>query len=125
MKDHSRLSEPEKRWTYKETTLSHHTFFTTKLIPKLDKNIDDKNMGKMREMTEELAAAVFSDGWTAADQHLGREDWIECSDKGDEGVAPPSYSQSYHTSKLLNHSCLVFPHRGKTFHLSEFQISMH
>ncbi len=34
----------------KETTLTHHTFFTTKLIPKLDKLIDDKNMGKMREM---------------------------------------------------------------------------
>ncbi len=33
----------------KETTLSHRTFYTTKLIPKLDKFIDDKNMGKMRE----------------------------------------------------------------------------
>ena len=41
-----------------ETTLSHRTFFTTKLIPKLDKLIDDKNMGKMREMTEELVVAV-------------------------------------------------------------------
>ena len=49
----------------KETTLWYHTFFTTKLIPKLDKFIDGKNMGKMREMAEELAAAVFSDGWTA------------------------------------------------------------
>jgi hypothetical protein len=26
--------------------LSHHTFFTTKLIPKLDKLIDEKNMGR-------------------------------------------------------------------------------
>jgi hypothetical protein len=43
----------------KETTLPHRTYFTTKLIPKLDKFIDDKNMGKMREMTEELEAAVF------------------------------------------------------------------
>ena len=34
----------------KETTIPHHTFFSTKLIPKLDKFIDDKNMGKMREM---------------------------------------------------------------------------
>jgi hypothetical protein len=39
----------------KEPTLSHLTFFTTKLIPKLDKLIDDKNMGKMREMTSNLA----------------------------------------------------------------------
>ncbi len=30
----------------KEPTLSYHTFFTTKVIPKLDKLIDDKNMGK-------------------------------------------------------------------------------
>jgi hypothetical protein len=37
----------------KEPTLSHHTFFTTKLIPKLDK-FDDKNMGKMRKMTLDL-----------------------------------------------------------------------
>ena len=53
----------------KETTLPHRTFFTTKLIPKLDKLIDDKNMGKMRDMTEELTTAVFSDGWTAVDHH--------------------------------------------------------
>jgi hypothetical protein len=53
----------------KEITLPHHTFFTTKLIPKLDKFIDDKNMGKIREMTEELTTAVFSDGWTAVDHH--------------------------------------------------------
>jgi hypothetical protein len=26
-------------------------------------------MGKMREMAEELAAAVFSDGWTAVNHH--------------------------------------------------------
>ncbi len=30
----------------KESTLTHHTFFTTKLIPKLDKSIDDKYMEK-------------------------------------------------------------------------------
>ena len=48
----------------KEPTLQHRTFFTTKLIPRLDKLIDDKNMGKMREMTRDLTAAVFSDGWT-------------------------------------------------------------
>jgi hypothetical protein len=30
----------------KEPTLPHHTFFTTKLIPKLDKMIDEKNIGK-------------------------------------------------------------------------------
>ena len=53
----------------KETTLPHRTYFTTKLIPKLDKFIDGKNMGKMREMAEELAAAVFSDGWTAVNHH--------------------------------------------------------
>jgi hypothetical protein len=53
----------------KETTLLHRTYFTTKLIPKLDKFIDGKNMGKMREMAEELAAAVFSDGWTAVNHH--------------------------------------------------------
>ncbi len=46
----------------KEPTLTHRTFFTTKLIPKLDHLIDDKNMGKMREMTGDLAAVVFSDG---------------------------------------------------------------
>ena len=40
------------------------SFFATKLIPKLDEFIDNKNMGKMREMAQELAAAVFSDGWT-------------------------------------------------------------
>jgi hypothetical protein len=49
--------------------LSHHTFFTTKLIPKLDKMIDDKNIGKMRSMSRELAAVLFSDGWTAVNHH--------------------------------------------------------
>jgi hypothetical protein len=47
----------------------HLTFFTTKLIPKLDHLIDDKNMGKMREMTCDLATVVFSDGWTAVNYH--------------------------------------------------------
>jgi hypothetical protein len=53
----------------KEPTLSHHTFFTTKLIPKLDKLIDEKNMGKVRVMARDLAAAVFSDGWTDVNHH--------------------------------------------------------
>jgi hypothetical protein len=53
----------------KEATLSHHTFFTTKLIPKLDKLIEEKNMGKMREMTRDLTAVVFSDGWTTVNHH--------------------------------------------------------
>ena len=53
----------------KEPTLSHRTFFTTKLIPRLDKLIDDKNMGKMREMTCDLAASMFSDGWTDVNHH--------------------------------------------------------
>ena len=53
----------------KETTLSHHTYFTTNLIPTLDKLIDDQNMGKMRAMSHELTAAVFSDGWTVVDHH--------------------------------------------------------
>jgi hypothetical protein len=43
----------------KEPTLSHRIFFTTKLIPKLDHLIDDKNMGKMREMTHDLVSAGF------------------------------------------------------------------
>jgi hypothetical protein len=46
----------------KEPTLPHHTFFTTKLIPKLEHLIDDKNMGKMREITRDLTTVVFSDG---------------------------------------------------------------
>ena len=53
----------------KETTLPHRTFFTTKLIPKLDKFIDNKNMGKIREMTQELSVTVFSDGWTTVNHH--------------------------------------------------------
>ena len=53
----------------KETTLPHRTFFTTKLIPKLDEFIDNKNMGKMREMTQELAQSVFIDGWTDVNHH--------------------------------------------------------
>jgi hypothetical protein len=52
-----------------ETTLPHRTFFTTKLIPKLDKFIDDKNMDKMREMDQELESAVFIDRWTTVDHH--------------------------------------------------------
>ena len=39
----------------KDTTLPHRTFFTTKLIPKLDKFIDGKNMGKMRVMVQDLS----------------------------------------------------------------------
>ena len=35
----------------KEPTLPHHTYFTTKIIPTLDKLIDEKNMGRMRVMT--------------------------------------------------------------------------
>ena len=53
----------------KEPTLSHRTYFTTKLIPTLDKLIDDQNMGKMRTMAQEMPAAVFSDGWTVVDHH--------------------------------------------------------
>ena len=53
----------------KEPTLPHRTSFTTKLIPILDKLIDNQNMGKMRVMTPDLAAAVFSDGWTTEDHH--------------------------------------------------------
>jgi hypothetical protein len=53
----------------KEPTLTHRTFFTTKLIPRLDKLIDDKNMGKVRELALDLSEAVFSDGWTAVNHH--------------------------------------------------------
>jgi len=44
-------------------------YFTTKLIPKLEKFIDDKNMHKVREMTEELTTVVFSDGWTTVNHN--------------------------------------------------------
>jgi hypothetical protein len=54
---------------FKEPALSHRTFFTTKLIPKLDHLIDDKNMGKMREMARDLDTTVFSDGWTTVNHH--------------------------------------------------------
>ncbi len=37
----------------KKPRLSHRTYVTIKLVPKLDKFIDDKNMHKMREMTKE------------------------------------------------------------------------
>ena len=53
----------------KEPTLSHRTYFTTKLIPTLDKLIDNQNMGKMRSMVQDLAETVFSDGWTVVDHH--------------------------------------------------------
>ena len=53
----------------KDTTLTHRTFFTTKLIPKLDKFIDGKNMGKIRAMTKDLATVVFIDGWTVVNHH--------------------------------------------------------
>jgi hypothetical protein len=46
----------------KEPTLSHHTIFTTKLIPKLDKLVDDKNMGKMRQMTSDQSRIVCKVG---------------------------------------------------------------
>jgi hypothetical protein len=52
----------------KETTLTHHTF-TMKLIPKLDKLIDEKNMEKIREMTRDLTTVVSIDGWTAVNHH--------------------------------------------------------
>ena len=63
----------------KETTLPHLPFFTTKLIPKLDKLIDDKNMGKMRTMREDLSSTVFSDGWTVVNHHPigGDEDCLQ------------------------------------------------
>jgi hypothetical protein len=53
----------------KEPTLTHHTFFTTKLIPKLDKLIDEKNMGKMRKLTGDMTTVVFNDGWTDVNHH--------------------------------------------------------
>jgi hypothetical protein len=52
-----------------EPTLPHRTFFTSKFIPRLDKLIDDKNMGKMREMSRDLTAAVFNDGWNSVNHH--------------------------------------------------------
>jgi hypothetical protein len=42
---------------------------TTKFIPNLDHLIDDKNMGKMREMTRDLTTVVFIDGWTDVNHH--------------------------------------------------------
>ena len=56
----------------KEITLPHRTYFITKLIPKLDKFIDLKNMGNVREMTEEMTVAFCSDGWTAVNQIVNR-----------------------------------------------------
>ena len=53
----------------KETTVLHCTFFTTNLIPKLDNFIDHKNMGKLREMTQELTTPVFRDRWTDVNHH--------------------------------------------------------
>ena len=53
----------------KETTLTHRTLFTTKLTPKLDKFIDDKNMVLMREMTQDLTETVLSDGWITVNHH--------------------------------------------------------
>ena len=41
----------------KETTLTYHTFFTNQLIPKLDKFIDNKNIGTMRDDSR-------TGGWT-------------------------------------------------------------
>jgi hypothetical protein len=35
----------------------------------LDHLIDDKNMGKMREMTLDLTGVVFIDGWTIVNHH--------------------------------------------------------
>jgi hypothetical protein len=52
-----------------EPTLTHRTLFTTKLIPKLDHLIDDKNMRKMREMTHDLTVVVSSDEWTTVNHH--------------------------------------------------------
>jgi hypothetical protein len=49
--------------------LPYLTYFTTKLVPKLDKFIDDKNMHKMREMTQEMSVTVFRDGWTVVNHH--------------------------------------------------------
>ncbi len=34
-----------------------------------DHLIDDKNMGKMREMARDLSVVVFSDGWTTVNHH--------------------------------------------------------
>ena len=53
----------------KEPTMTHHTCFTTKIIPTLDELIDNQNMGKMRVMTQEMDVTVFSDGWTVVDHH--------------------------------------------------------
>jgi hypothetical protein len=52
-----------------EPTLTQHTFFTTKFIPKLDHLIDDMNMGKMREMARDLVTVVSIDGWTIVNHH--------------------------------------------------------
>ncbi len=41
----------------KEPTLPHRTFFTTKIIPRLNKLIDDKNMGRI-SVTETSSVVV-------------------------------------------------------------------
>ncbi len=83
----------------KEPTLSHHTFFTTKLIPKLDKLIDDKNMGKMREMTLDLTEVVFNDGWTSvpwdiSDIEMTVEESVSDDDDGPPHKVSDSESES-------------------------------
>jgi hypothetical protein len=35
----------------------------------MTKLIDEKNMGKMREMVRDLTGTVFSDGWTVVNHH--------------------------------------------------------
>ena len=53
----------------KEPTLSHRTYVTTKPIPTLKELIDNQNVVKIRDMSQEVDTSVFRDGWTVVDHH--------------------------------------------------------
>jgi hypothetical protein len=53
----------------KTTSLPHRTYVTTRLIPTLDKTLDDKNMAKMAKMLEDLGGMILSDGWQSTSHH--------------------------------------------------------
>jgi hypothetical protein len=53
----------------KTTSLPHRTYVTTRLIPALDKTLDDKNMAKMAKMLEDLGGMILSDGWQSTSHH--------------------------------------------------------
>ena len=47
----------------RDTTLSHHVTFSTKIIPATDKRLDEEGMARLKPRMKKVGGTLMSDGW--------------------------------------------------------------